>query len=121
MLAHIQLYSASQICYDSFKLSSEINYLKYFPFSSRYEPSMIHKILNKLNNPKYPVSHSNEFLFKFCYFTFFYSSISFKISKIPSHFGFKINFFFFLKSILNKNWCGIYFIKCSFCNLDYHG
>ena len=118
------VYQALHICSDPSNLSKKLHYFKSLALSQSYNPSIIQKALNKFKKPKHSVCHPdpclNPVLLPFC------SSISFKISKILSCFCFKISFRHPKKIIFSspkdpipiENWSGIYFIPCSFCNLD---
>ena len=87
---YIYLYHALHICSDPFNLFNELNCLKSLALSRGYNPSIIDKTLNKLKKPKHSVCHSDPCLNPVV--LPFYSSISFEISKILSHFGFKVSF-----------------------------
>ena len=122
------VYRALKICSDDSILSKELNYLKSLALSRGYNPSVIDKALNKFNKPQCSVSHSSNSQ-TISVVLPFYPSISFKISKILSRFGFKVSFtpvnkikFSSLKdSVPTENRFGIYFIPCSSCNLGYIG
>ena len=83
-------YRALHICSDPSNLSNELNYLKSLALSRGYNPSVIDKALTKFKKPKHSVCHSDLCLNPAV--LPFYSSISFKISKIFSWFDFKVCF-----------------------------
>ena len=106
--------------------SNEVNYLKCQAISRRYNLSMTTKSLNKFKNLNCLVCHWKEICGNFVVLLF-YSTISFKISKILSHFGFNVCFKLVSKiklsalkdPIPSENWWGIIFTSCSSCDLGY--